>query len=1015
MSSIKTVNAFTQYKIISELGRGGMGVVYKAFDQNLQRFVALKVIHESNIKNDAVKRFLREIKTVAALQHPNIVQLYESGTSPQIYFTMEYIDGLPLRDKIKTLQFQFEELALIFIKICYALQQMHHRKIIHRDIKPDNIMLTAENEPKLMDFGLAKHMMDFNSLSQQGDIIGTPFYMSPEQALSANTDARTDIYSLGATLYEMLTARPPFLGKLYVQVAYNVVNNDPIAPRLLNNEIPSDLELICLKCLEKSPFRRYPNIESLLSDLENYLQHKPISIKSERLYRFKKWCYRHKILSLSAIFFVFLLATISFFSYEKWHTSKQLQKLNSQLILQQKAKEDALVKSQQQLMNAHVKMAQYQYYQRNMKNAYNELQKAKAIQKSSILPLDKYVEYFTKYSIKPLIMSKEKSHTFPKIKNVFANYKYTKDYICMTHSGGVYVWKKKDYINLSANNIIFKIQHQLCTLKDHNFVYYNGKEVSITDLRTKKTKRFSFASKAHFSSIAYFGEWIAMQRKEQLILFNLNNKKKQLFNSERSISIQVPPQFFNNGKYLAAGIESSIGVWRLVNNKKWQLHASFSFLGKHVAAYEVSPAGNQVVYGDRSGNIHMIDMQEKITSVFRKHSAMITDIVFNEDGRLFASADNNGYFVIWDALSQKPIKAHKISTPIEHLHFGKNQYLAVVSRKNDQATSEYWNVERGIKSLQLRDRKTTIQSVLKTVGVDSGALFYNPVLISPNSKYVAFVYRSAISMWNIEQSSHHIFLVDENWLHSEICRYRFSSDSKRLAILYSNGRLIILSTKDMEVLVDKKTTGRKNRFYQDGFLTFAANGDLFFLVKLQDRDFRILKYSNTQKKVLQISPFEGKANYAEFNTQGDLAVGDMRGRIHIFSQGNLSKKPRVTIDTKINNAIRYISWSDNRKIFVCVEDEQYAFVFLLMRDSYVLEKKIPVATKIRFAQFSNDNKDLAIFETNRLYIYNLKNLFRVELLPGYYKGGLASMSKDWKWLALPSTKGQVILAPLTFR
>lgn len=159
-------NTFSQYQIICELGRGGMGVVYKAFDRKLQRYVALKVINKANVSHTMLQRFLREVQTVASLQHQNIVQIFDRGTTPQPYFTMEYIDGTTLKTHLNKLQFQFEEVARIFIQICRALQEIHGKNVIHRDIKPDNIMLAANNEPKLMDFGLAKQTQDLQSLSR---------------------------------------------------------------------------------------------------------------------------------------------------------------------------------------------------------------------------------------------------------------------------------------------------------------------------------------------------------------------------------------------------------------------------------------------------------------------------------------------------------------------------------------------------------------------------------------------------------------------------------------------------------------------------------------------------------------------------------------------------------------------------------------------------------------------------------------------------------------------------------
>ncbi|MBI5361033.1 MAG: protein kinase [Planctomycetes bacterium] len=275
------VKTFGKYKLIKKLGQGGMGVVYLALDPALNRKVALKIMI---LKGEQAKeRFSREARASAKLSHPNIVQIFEVGTVGKYhYFTMEYIEGASLDTHIagktdkrnKGKRFNQKHIAGIIRDVASALDYAHGQGIIHRDIKPANIIIDSNGKPYLTDFGLAKETAGVErSLTLSGTIVGTPDYMSPEQARGEKLkiDHRSDIYSLGGTLYYALTANTPFRGKELYQVLENVVHKDPIAPSRFVSNLSADLETICLKCLEKDPRKRYQSVSLLADDLTRYL------------------------------------------------------------------------------------------------------------------------------------------------------------------------------------------------------------------------------------------------------------------------------------------------------------------------------------------------------------------------------------------------------------------------------------------------------------------------------------------------------------------------------------------------------------------------------------------------------------------------------------------------------------------------------------------------------------------------------------------------------------------------
>ena len=274
---------FGDFTLMGELGRGGMGVVYRAQQKSLNRVVALKMIREAHLAStDDGARFRAEAEAAARLHHPNIVTVYEVGTHEgQAYFCMEYVPGPTLAQRIHAEgPLPNREAARIVAVIAQAVQHAHEQGVLHRDLKPSNILLSAESgtdstsglpTPKVTDFGLAKQFDSVESLTRTGAVVGTPSYMSPEQAGSRkDLTPASDVYSLGAILYELLTGRPPFQTSHPLDTLLLVLEQDPIPPRDLNPSVDRDLELICLKCLQKPPELRYPSAGALAKDLEAY-------------------------------------------------------------------------------------------------------------------------------------------------------------------------------------------------------------------------------------------------------------------------------------------------------------------------------------------------------------------------------------------------------------------------------------------------------------------------------------------------------------------------------------------------------------------------------------------------------------------------------------------------------------------------------------------------------------------------------------------------------------------------
>jgi predicted Ser/Thr protein kinase/tetratricopeptide (TPR) repeat protein len=294
------------FEILNELGRGGMGVVYRARQRSANRIVALKVVrndvldalpHETRVST--LDRFRSEAEAAANLDHDNLVTVFEVGEANGIcYYAMRYVEGRSLHDLLKEGPLDQHQAAGYLEPVTRALSMAHERGILHRDLKPHNIMVDRRtNRPLLADFGLAKFMDKSQEITHAGEILGTPSYMPPEQTVdSASVTAAADVYSMGATLYHLLTGRPPFQAASLMETIRQITTQEPVAPRQLNPSLDRDLETICLKCLQKEPARRYASAAELADDLLRYLEGRPIVARPlnwiERSWR---WCRRNPV------------------------------------------------------------------------------------------------------------------------------------------------------------------------------------------------------------------------------------------------------------------------------------------------------------------------------------------------------------------------------------------------------------------------------------------------------------------------------------------------------------------------------------------------------------------------------------------------------------------------------------------------------------------------------------------------------------------------------------------------
>jgi eukaryotic-like serine/threonine-protein kinase len=325
---------FGDYELLEEIARGGMGVVYKARQINLNRIVALKMILSGQLASEQdIQRFRTEAESAANLDHPRIVPIYEVGQhAGQHYFSMGFVNGQSLAQKLIDGPMAPRDAVEMLIKICEGIAYAHERGVIHRDLKPANVLLDQNEQPKVTDFGLAKKLGSDSNLTGTGQILGTPSYMAPEQAGGRIDEVGklADIYSLGAILYCLLTGRPPFQAANPLDTLLQVLDKEPIPPKQLNATIPVDLETICLKCLSKEPHRRYANANELSQELGRFLRGEPILARPVgKLEQSWRLCKRNPVvasLATAASFFLIAGSVVSiYFAFEADRRAQQAQ------------------------------------------------------------------------------------------------------------------------------------------------------------------------------------------------------------------------------------------------------------------------------------------------------------------------------------------------------------------------------------------------------------------------------------------------------------------------------------------------------------------------------------------------------------------------------------------------------------------------------------------------------------------------------------------------------------------
>ncbi len=736
-----------KYELLKEIGRGGMGVVFKARDVQLNRIVALKMIRSAALANtDELQRFAKEAAAAAQLQHPNIVALYDvSPSDQQPYLSMEYIGGTSLSERVSLGPLSGRRAAEYLELTARAVHYAHTRGIIHRDLKPANVLLDENDQPKVTDFGLAKQMKSRSDQTRTGAVLGTPSYMSPEQAAgSKEIGPSSDVYSLGAILYELTTGKPPFCGETPLATLNLVAESDPIAPRLLNPALDRDLETICLKCLEKDPKRRYDSAESLADDLHRFTAGEPITARRVSVIgRAVKWCQRNKAMT---VFTSIVMVLCSAFLMYSWFEAYKEKDLREQAV---RAKDETALS---------LKSMRHLLYLSEMRQAQQTLRRADydgtlRILNQHWLPREDQPDirdwewYFLKDRLQSrLAFGSHDDHAFA----------------VAYHPNGKQL--------ASAGGRLAK-----------------PGEIKIWDLRTGKLLRTLIGHANVITSLAYHPSKniLASGSYDQTVkLWNLDTGDEIVTLRDHTDSVHSVAFSPIGDRLASAGRDLGIRIWDWAAYNNDPVKSVQKLLGhdSDVTSVAFHPNGQMLASGSHDRTIKLWNLATgQADKTLNGHEDLVESIAFHPSGRMLVSgggrASQRGEVLLWEVDTGKVLLSHYgLSDRILNVGMSRDGKVAAVSA---DGILRIWNQNRSSEELVFRADPQAVNGVafapdgfsLASAGRSGRVSLWNSsagsetlslpapgnvktVAFSPTSRFLAASGAGEVRLWNLDDPEH---------------------------------------------------------------------------------------------------------------------------------------------------------------------------------------------------------------------------------------------------------------------
>jgi WD40 repeat protein/serine/threonine protein kinase len=923
---------FGPYELLEEVGRGGWGVVYKARQPSLNRLVAIKVILNAEFASDTEReRFRNEAETLAILRHPNIVQVFDFGEhNGKPFFSMEFVSGGSLAQRLSNGPMAERDAAVLVETLARTLHAVHQAGIIHRDLKPTNVLLTAENTVKVTDFGISKSTDGDSLRTATGSIMGAPCYMAPEQArgTSKHIGPEADIYALGAILYESLTGRPPFRAATAWETMQQVIDQEVVAPNLLQPGLSPDITTICLKCLEKDPASRIQSAEFLADECRRVIDGVPTITRpvtaAERLWR---WAKRKPVVAslvgTVAILLVAVAAISAFFALRIAEKNLKLIQANTDLeeanVSERTAKQDAEAKGKEaitardearsHLYDAHMTLAQSTWEQSDVGQTVRLLDLYRSPAGKGDAPRDlRSFEwyYWDRLSHSELLTLNLKGHTWPLCSVAFS----------------------RDGKRLASASLDYSVR-----------VYdaATGKEIFTLPGHTDAVRCVAFSQD---------GTRLASASNDTTVKVWDTTSRREMFTLRHSVWI-CSVAFSSDGMRLASAsgdvfdpiTPKDLTVWDATNGNLIRTWGGHNFAINSVA---FSPDGTRLASASFDKTVKVWDATSGRKMLWSgRHTKNVTSVTFSQDGKRLATASEDYSVKVWDATSggeMLTLRGH--TSDVNSVAFSPDG-ARLASASNDK-TVKVWDATSGEAKLMLKGHTSRVTSV---------------AFSQDGKRLRAASFVGKVKEWDSISGQKTLTLKGHT---GRVTSVAFSQDGQRLASASEDRTMKMWDvTSGQATRTLKEHTGGafSIAFNADGEMLASARGDPDNPGTLSE--LRVWDVTSKPKQ-LTLKEHTGGVTSASFSRDGKLLASASLDRI--VTVWNATSGQKTLTLTGHNTLVRSVAFSANGKWLASGGGPEFGLGEVKLWDATSGLESVPlkgVTRTVMSVAFSPDGKLLA--------------------------------------------------------